>query len=797
MWLRSTDFGDDKDRVLVKSDGEFTYLLPDIAYHRDKFARGFDLLIDVWGADHHGYVARMKAAMQALGHDPDELEVPIMQLVNLMKGGEPVQLSKRTGDIIELRDVLDEVGPDAARLTYLLQSIDSPQTFDIDVVTSQGNDNPVFYVQMAYARIRSIKRVAAERGVEPGAVRRGRPVAAGPRARARRAARAVGAARSVLAAAADDRAPHRITTWVRELAGAVHGFYHDCYVLGEGVSPELTQARLWLVEAAEIGPGHRPRPARGQRARVDVSREPASRRTLLPDTADGRRPRASWSSAAATRSSWRPSSARRCSSTTRPTCAPAAGRRSTAFGPGVNYATKAFLCRAMARLAVEEGMNLDVSTGGEYHVARSAGVPADRLVLHGNNKSLDELRLALAEGVGRIVVDSFDEIDRIEALVAEGLPAPKVLLRITPGVEAHTHEFVQTGQDDSKFGFGVASGAAAEAVERLSASPAVDLVGLHAHIGSQVFEARSSSWPSRCWPRSSTDHELPELSIGGGLGVAYVEGEEAPTIDRVGRRHPPGVRRRRHRAPGSPPSRAGPSWPPPASRSTPSARSRTCPASAPTSSVDGGMSDNPRPVLYGSGYETFLPRAVLADRPRDGHGGGQALRVGRPARARGPGAGRPGGRRHPVHAGHRRLRPLDGLELQQGPAPGGGVRRATARPAWSCGARPSTTCSPPTSTDVAPSAVELVADRPAAPRSFLQSAPWGWSIAGAAIARGAGVAVSRAGPGGLRWRRLPTRALDAGQASDGDGARCPRCRSTTDRPRPTTSNRTTSPRWGS
>src|SRR5690606_33831415 len=119
-WLRSSDFTDDKDRVLIKSDGEYTYLLPDIAYHRDKFGRGFDLLIDVWGADHHGYVPRMKDAMQALGHDPDELECQIIQLVNLVEHGEPVRLSKRAGDIIELRDVLDEVGADPARLTYLL-----------------------------------------------------------------------------------------------------------------------------------------------------------------------------------------------------------------------------------------------------------------------------------------------------------------------------------------------------------------------------------------------------------------------------------------------------------------------------------------------------------------------------------------------------------------------------------------------------------------------------------------------------------------------------------------------------
>ena len=252
VWLRATDFGDDKDRVLVRSDGEPTYLLPDIAYHRDKFARGFDRLINVWGADHHGYVARMKAAIQALGHDPDELEVSIVQLVQLMKSGEPVKLSKRTGDIVELRDVFDEVGADAARLTYLLQSIDSPQTFDIDVVASEGNDNPVFYVQMAFARIRSITRVAAERGIDRVAFASA-DVSLLTHDRELDVLRQLSVLPEVLASAAHDRAPHRITTWVRELAGAVHGFYHDCYVLGDGISPELTQARLWLVDGAETG----------------------------------------------------------------------------------------------------------------------------------------------------------------------------------------------------------------------------------------------------------------------------------------------------------------------------------------------------------------------------------------------------------------------------------------------------------------------------------------------------------------------------------------------------------------
>ena len=166
MWLRTTDFGDDKDRVLVKSDGEPTYLLPDIAYHRDKFARGHQLLIDIWGADHHGYVARLKAGVQALGHAPDELEIILGQLVSLVRGGEAVRLSKRAGDLVLLDDLVDAVGADVARLTFLLQSLDTRQTIDLDLITAQSNENPVFYVQYANARIHSIGRKAAEAGVE-------------------------------------------------------------------------------------------------------------------------------------------------------------------------------------------------------------------------------------------------------------------------------------------------------------------------------------------------------------------------------------------------------------------------------------------------------------------------------------------------------------------------------------------------------------------------------------------------------------------------------------------------------
>ncbi len=193
-----------------------------------------------------------------------------------------------------------------------------------------------------------------------------------------------------------------------------------------------------------------------------------------------------------------------------------------AWGDGVAYATKAFLCRAMAALANEEGMHLDVASGGELHVALTAGVPADRLVLHGNNKSVDELATALERGVGRIVVDSFDEIARLGGLLESAPPRPdrpKVLIRVTPGVEAHTHEFVRTGLEDSKFGFSVSSGAAAEAVAALELMPGLELVGIHAHIGSQVFDAASFEQAAEVLGGFFAAVGLSVLVVGGGVGV--------------------------------------------------------------------------------------------------------------------------------------------------------------------------------------------------------------------------------------------------------------------------------------
>ena len=287
-----------------------------------------------------------------------------------------------------------------------------------------------------------------------------------------------------------------------------------------------------------------------------------------------------------------------------------------AFGPGgASYATKAFLCVAMARLAHEEGMKLDVSTAGEYHIARAAGVPADGLILHGNNKSVDELSRAMTEGVSRIIVDSFDEMDRIEKLVADGLPVPTVLIRITPGIEAHTHEFVQTGQDDSKFGFGVHTGAAQLAFDRARSSTAMDLVGLHMHIGSQIFDAEFFERAVQVLAPWFHEHELPELSVGGGIGVPYLNGESAPTFGDWARAvkravADAGIAASVHAEPGRAiVAQAGVTlYTVGTVKDIPGIRTYV--------SVDGGMSDNPRPVLYGAGYEAFLPRDVGADRPR-------------------------------------------------------------------------------------------------------------------------------------------------------------------------------------
>ena len=285
-----------------------------------------------------------------------------------------------------------------------------------------------------------------------------------------------------------------------------------------------------------------------------------------------------------------------------------------AWPGGVAYASKAFLCKAMAALVQEEGMGIDVATGGELHVALSAGVDPQRIVLHGNNKSAIELARALEVGVGRIVVDSFDEIERLEHFGERCA----VLLRVTPGVEAHTHEYVMTGQEDTKFGFSIASGAAGEALRQLGRLD-VDVVGVHAHIGSQIFLLHSFEKEIEALAGFVAGLDIEEVNVGGGLGVAYVEGETAPTIAEWADAVRAGCRAagladglKLTAEPGrSIAARAGITL-------YTAGTIKTLPDIRTYVSVDGGMSDNPRPVLYGSGYETFLPRATTKDRPMAG-----------------------------------------------------------------------------------------------------------------------------------------------------------------------------------
>ena len=288
----------------------------------------------------------------------------------------------------------------------------------------------------------------------------------------------------------------------------------------------------------------------------------------------------------------------------------------SAFGDGAAYAAKAFLCRAMARLVAEEGLHLDVATGGELYAALDAGFPPERLVVHGNNKSLLELTEALEAGAGRIVIDSFDELDRLEALARSLSMRPRVLIRVTPGVEAHTHHYVETGGEDSKFGFTVRTSAAAEAVRRAASSEFLELLGIHAHIGSQVFRLESFAEAVGVLARFAAPLGLAELSIGGGLGVAYVDGEQAASIGEwaktvLAAAAAAGVTARITAEPGRAIAASA------AVILYKVGTIKELPGIRTYAAVDGGMSDNPRPVLYGSGYEVFLPRAVGEPRPKE------------------------------------------------------------------------------------------------------------------------------------------------------------------------------------
>jgi arginyl-tRNA synthetase len=247
-WLRSTDFDDDKDRVLIKQDGSYTYLTPDIAYHKDKLDRGFEKLINIWGADHHGYIPRMRAAIQALGYDRDALEVEIIQLVHLYKNGEKMKMSKRTGKAVTMRDLVDEVGLDATRYFFAMRSSDTHLDFDLDLAVSESNENPVYYAQYAHARISSILRQGEEQGVTVDA---GVDLSGIDSEKEIDLLKKLGEFPQAVSEAAVKRVPHRITNYIFELASAFHSFYNAEKVL-DSDNPERTKARVALVKAVQI-----------------------------------------------------------------------------------------------------------------------------------------------------------------------------------------------------------------------------------------------------------------------------------------------------------------------------------------------------------------------------------------------------------------------------------------------------------------------------------------------------------------------------------------------------------------
>jgi arginyl-tRNA synthetase len=248
VWFRSTEFGDDKDRVVIRSNGAHTYFSADCAYLIDKFRRGFDHLIYVWGADHHGDVARVRGAARALGFDPARVEMLIYQWVSFIRDGSPVPMSKRSGNFVTLDELIDEVGADATRFTLLLHSNDSSLEFDIDVVKQQTMENPVYYVQYGHARIASILRHATERGIVLRPIEEVDLSVLSAEAELD-VLRAVAELPEQISEAADLRAPHRLTHYVQDLAGRFHRFYTDCRVVTD--DEPLTQARLWLCTAAK------------------------------------------------------------------------------------------------------------------------------------------------------------------------------------------------------------------------------------------------------------------------------------------------------------------------------------------------------------------------------------------------------------------------------------------------------------------------------------------------------------------------------------------------------------------
>ncbi len=246
LWLKSTAFNDDKDRVLIKSDGSYTYLTPDIAYHLNKFNRGYDYLVDLLGADHHGYIARMKASVQALGYNADQLEIDIIQMVRMIQNGQEVKMSKRTGNAVTIRDLIEEIGVDATRYFFVCKAASSRFDFDLDLAKSQSNDNPVFYAQYAHARMCSIMAQATKLGIEKSSqydlIVEDKEI---------ELVKHINEFRNEIIDSAKNRTPHKIANYIQKLAQLFHSFYGECKVL-DSENKELSSQRLALVEATKI-----------------------------------------------------------------------------------------------------------------------------------------------------------------------------------------------------------------------------------------------------------------------------------------------------------------------------------------------------------------------------------------------------------------------------------------------------------------------------------------------------------------------------------------------------------------
>ena len=399
VWLRTTDFGDDKDRVLVKADGEPTYFAADCAYYLDKRARGFDKVVIMLGADHSGYVGRYKALVAAAGDDPaTHLEILIGQLVNLLRDGEPVRMSKRAGTVVNMEDLVEAIGVDASRYALARASVDQQIDIDVELWSRKTNDNPVFYVQYAHARISSVLRNAADLGLSLGdagdvdVVQLAHP-------RETDLLRAIGEFPRVLTGAAELRAPHRVARYLEELAGTYHRFYDSCRVLPRGDEEADAADHRPAVAVRGDGPGAAQRPGRARRVRpgADVRAHPAGRCTanITQPTAAGAPPE---ELGALDPHVW-PRSAERIDGELHLGGLPVTelarthgtplfvldegdfrGRAedfAAAFADAdVHYASKAFLCGQVARWIADDGLHLDACSGNELSLALAAGFPA-------------------------------------------------------------------------------------------------------------------------------------------------------------------------------------------------------------------------------------------------------------------------------------------------------------------------------------------------------------------------------------------------------------------------------------